>query len=331
VARSFGAQGIGLCRTEHMFFDEQRIATVREMILADDKAGRERALAKLLPYQQKDFEEIFRAMNGLPVTIRLLDPPLHEFVPNTEKAQEETAKALGLDVDKVRRRVTALHEMNPMMGHRGCRLGISYPEIYDMQVRAIARAAVACRKRRIDVRPEIMIPLVGHVNELVVMRDNARRVLEETFAEAGSRVPCLLGTMIEVPRAALVAGEIAKEAEFFSFGTNDLTQMTFGFSRDDINSFLPAYLEQKILPWDPFQSLDQDGVGRLVTMAIGAGRKSRAKLKVGICGEHGGDPRSIEFCHRAGMDYVSCSPYRVPVARLAAAQASIRERKTPGS
>jgi pyruvate,orthophosphate dikinase len=326
VARSFGAQGIGLCRTEHMFFDEQRIATVREMILADDKKGRERALAKLLPYQQKDFEEIFRAMNGLPVTIRLLDPPLHEFVPNTEKAQEETARALGLDVDKVRRRVAALHELNPMMGHRGCRLGISYPEIYDMQVRAIARAAVACRKARIDVRPEIMIPLVGHVNELVVMRDNARRVLEETFAQAGTRVPCLLGTMIEVPRAALVAGEIAKEAEFFSFGTNDLTQMTFGFSRDDINSFLPAYLEQRILPWDPFQSLDQDGVGQLVTMAIGAGRRSRAKLKIGICGEHGGDPRSIAFCHRAGMDYVSCSPFRVPVARLAAAQASIEER-----
>jgi pyruvate,orthophosphate dikinase len=327
VARDFGAQGIGLCRTEHMFFDEERIATVREMILAEDKQGRERALAKLLPHQQKDFEEIFAAMKGLPVTIRLLDPPLHEFVPNTDKAQEETARVLGLDVEKVRRRVAALHELNPMMGHRGCRLGISYPEIYDMQVRAIAQAAVACRRKRIDVRPEIMIPLVGHVNELTVMRDNARRVLDETFAAARTSVPYLLGTMIEVPRAALVAGEIAKEAEFFSFGTNDLTQMTFGFSRDDVNSFLPDYLEQKILPGDPFQSLDQDGVGRLVKMAIKEGRGTRASLKVGICGEHGGDPRSIAFCHAVGMNYVSCSPYRVPVARLAAAQAAIRERK----
>ncbi len=327
VARGFGAEGIGLCRTEHMFFDEERIATVREMILAEDKTGRERALAKLLPHQQKDFEEIFAAMKGLPVTIRLLDPPLHEFVPNTEKAQEETARVLGLDVEKVRRRVAALHELNPMMGHRGCRLGISYPEIYDMQVRAIAQAAVACKRRRVDARPEIMIPLVGHVNELLVMRDNAKRVLEETFAAAGARVPCLLGTMIEVPRAALVAGEIAKEAEFFSFGTNDLTQMTFGFSRDDVNSFLPDYLEQKILPGDPFQSLDQEGVGRLVKLAIHEGRGARPSLKVGICGEHGGDPRSIAFCHAVGMNYVSCSPYRVPVARLAAAQAAIREKK----
>jgi pyruvate,orthophosphate dikinase len=326
VAREFGAQGIGLCRTEHMFFDEERIATVREMILADTKQGREAALAKLLPHQQKDFEEIFAAMRGLPVTIRLLDPPLHEFVPNTDKAQEETARVLGLDVDKVRRRVSALHEMNPMMGHRGCRLGISFPEIYDMQVRAIAQAAVAVKRRRIDVRPEIMIPLVGHVNELIVMRNNAKRVMEETFDAARVRVPYLLGTMIEVPRAALVAGEIAKEAEFFSFGTNDLTQMTFGFSRDDVNSFLPDYLEQKILPGDPFQSLDPDGVGRLVKLAIKEGRAARASLKVGICGEHGGDPRSIAFCHAAGMNYVSCSPYRVPVARLAAAQASIRER-----
>ena len=327
VARGFGAQGIGLCRTEHMFFDEERITTVREMILAEDKAGREKALAKLLPIQQKDFEAIFKAMDGLPVTVRLLDPPLHEFVPNNDKAQEETAKTLGIDVEKVRRRVAALHEMNPMMGHRGCRLGISYPEIYDMQVRAIAQAAVACSTRGIDVRPEIMIPLVGHVNELIVMRNNAKRVLEETFAKKGVRVPYLLGTMIEVPRAALVAGEIAKEAEFFSFGTNDLTQMTMGFSRDDINSFLPAYLEQKILPWDPFSSLDTEGVGQLIQMAIKAGRGARPKLKVGICGEHGGDPRSIAFCHAVGMDYVSCSPYRVPVARLAAAQAVIREEQ----
>jgi len=327
VAREFGAQGIGLCRTEHMFFDEERIATVREMILAENKSGREVALAKLLPHQQKDFEEIFTAMKGLPVTVRLLDPPLHEFVPNTEKSQEETARVLGMDVEKVRRRVAALHELNPMMGHRGCRLGISYPEIYDMQVRAIAQAAVACKRRRIDVRPEIMIPLVGHVNELIVMRDNAKRVLDETFAAARTSVAYLLGTMIEVPRAALVAGTIAAEAEFFSFGTNDLTQMTFGFSRDDVNSFLPDYLEQKILPGDPFQSLDQEGVGRLVKMAIKEGRATRRSLKVGICGEHGGDPRSIAFCHAVGMNYVSCSPYRVPVARLAAAQAAIRGKK----
>jgi pyruvate,orthophosphate dikinase len=326
VARGFGAEGIGLCRTEHMFFDEERIATVREMILADDKPGREKALAKLLPVQQKDFEEIFEAMDGLPVTVRLLDPPLHEFVPNTEKAQEETARILGLDVDKVRRRVAALHEMNPMMGHRGCRLGISFPEIYDMQVRAIARAAVACRARKIDVRPEVMIPLVGHVNELIVMKTNAKRVFDETLAQAKVKVPYMLGTMIEIPRAALVAGEIAGEAEFFSFGTNDLTQMTFGFSRDDINSFLPDYLEQKILPGDPFSSLDQEGVGQLIRMAITAGRAARPKLKVGICGEHGGDPRSIAFCDEVGMDYVSCSPYRVPVARLAAAQAAIKAR-----
>jgi pyruvate,orthophosphate dikinase len=310
-----------------MFFDEARIATVREMILAEDKPGREAALAKLLPVQQKDFEEIFEAMKGLPVTVRLLDPPLHEFVPNTDKSQEETANVLGLPVEYVRRRVAALHELNPMMGHRGCRLGISYPEIYDMQVRAIAQAAVACRKRRIDVRPEIMIPLVGHVNELIVMKTNAKRVVEDVFREAGVKVPYLLGTMIEVPRAALVAGEIAKEAEFFSFGTNDLTQMTFGFSRDDINSFLPAYLDQKILPWDPFQSLDADGVGQLITMAVKGGRGTRPALKVGICGEHGGDPRSIAFCHAAGMNYVSCSPYRVPVARLAAAQAAIVEKR----
>jgi pyruvate,orthophosphate dikinase len=327
VARGFGAEGIGLCRTEHMFFDEERIATVREMILAEDKPGRERALAKLLPHQRRDFEEIFGAMRGLPVTIRLLDPPLHEFVPNTDKAQEETARVLGLDVEKVRRRVSALHEMNPMMGHRGCRLGISFPEIYDMQVRAIAQAAVAVKRRRIDVRPEIMIPLVGHVNELILMKSNAKRVFEETLDAAGVRVSYLLGTMIEVPRAALVAGEIAGEAEFFSFGTNDLTQMTFGFSRDDVNAFLPDYLEQKVLPGDPFQSLDQDGVGRLVKLAIKEGRGTRPSLKVGICGEHGGDPRSIAFCHESGLDYVSCSPYRVPVARLAAAQAAIRGRK----
>ncbi|MCE9636964.1 MAG: pyruvate, phosphate dikinase [Planctomycetes bacterium] len=324
VAREFGAEGIGLCRTEHMFFDERRIVAVREMILAEDTAGRKAALAKLLPFQQKDFEEIFGAMDGLPVTVRLLDPPLHEFVPNTEKAQAEVAASLGVDADRVRRRVQQLHEMNPMMGHRGCRLGISYPEIYEMQVRAIALAVVALRKRRKDPRPEIMIPLVGHVNELRPLADMTRRVMDEVLGAAKVSVPYTVGTMIEVPRAALTADQIAAEAQFFSFGTNDLTQMTFGFSRDDVNSFLPDYLEQKVLPDDPFQSLDTEGVGQLITLAIERGRSVRKDLKVGICGEHGGDPRSVEFCCRAGMNYVSCSPYRVPVARLAAAQAAIR-------
>jgi pyruvate,orthophosphate dikinase len=324
VAREFGAEGIGLCRTEHMFFDEERIVAVREMILAEDRAGREKALAKLLPYQQRDFEEIVAAMDGFPVTVRLLDPPLHEFVPNTEKAQAEVAASLGVPVEKVRRRVQQLHELNPMMGHRGCRLGISHPEIYEMQVRAIARAVAALRKRRKDPRPEIMIPLVGHVNELKPLAEMTRRVMDEVLAAARTKVAYKVGTMIEVPRAALTADRIAAEAEFFSFGTNDLTQMTFGFSRDDVNGFLPAYLEQKVLPDDPFQTLDQDGVGQLVRLAIERGRGIRKDLKVGICGEHGGDPRSVGFCCEAGMDYVSCSPYRVPVARIAAAQAALR-------
>ena len=327
VARGFGAEGIGLCRTEHMFFDEERITIVREMILAEDLDAREAALAKLLPMQQKDFEQIFTAMKGLPVTVRLLDPPLHEFVPLTKETQQATAAAIGIPVSAVKRRVEALREMNPMMGHRGCRLGISYPEIYDMQVRAIARAAARCSKRGIDVRPEIMIPLVGHVNELATLESRARIIVEETLAKTGAKVPYLIGTMIEIPRAALTADEIATKAEFFSFGTNDLTQMTFGFSRDDVNTFLPDYLEQKVLPIDPFQSLDQNGVGQLVKIAIEKGRSTRKGLKIGICGEHGGDPDSVDFCHRVGMDYVSCSPFRVPIARLAAAQAAILGRR----
>jgi pyruvate,orthophosphate dikinase len=266
-------------------------------------------------------------MKGLPVTVRLLDPPLHEFVPLTKETQKATAKAIGITAAAVARRVEALREMNPMMGHRGCRLGISYPEIYDMQVRAIARAAVRCAKRKVDVHPEIMIPLVGHVNELAKLEERARRIVEETLREAGVKVPYLIGTMIEIPRAALTADEVATKAEFFSFGTNDLTQMTFGFSRDDVNAFLPDYLEQKVLPVDPFQSLDQRGVGQLVEIAIEKGRSARKRLKVGICGEHGGDPESIDFCHRVGMSYVSCSPFRVPIARLSAAQAAIRARR----
>ena len=324
VARGFGAEGIGLCRTEHMFFDEARIASVREMILAETEAARQAALDRLLPVQREDFVGIFRAMRGLPVTVRLLDPPLHEFVPLTPETQAATADAIGIPAQAVRRRVDALRETNPMMGHRGCRLGISHPAIYDMQVQAIAEAAVICRKARVRVHPEVMIPLVGHANELRLLAARAREIMERTFREARVKVPFLVGTMIEIPRAALTADEVAEHAEFFSFGTNDLTQMTFGFSRDDVNAFLPDYLRKGMLPCDPFQSIDRDGVGRLVEIAIERGRSSRAALKLGICGEHGGDPRSVEFCHGAGLDYVSCSPFRVPIARLAAAQAAVR-------
>ncbi|WP_165245762.1 pyruvate, phosphate dikinase [Paludisphaera soli] len=327
-AREFGAEGIGLCRTEHMFFEGQRIVDMRKMILADDTAGREKALAALEPYQREDFVGIFEAMDGLPVTIRLLDPPLHEFLPHDDAGQQEVARQLGIPVEKVKRRVEQLHEANPMLGLRGCRLPIKFPEIGDMQVRAILEAAIEVKKKGKSVLPEIMIPLVGTVEELSILKKRALAVAEQVFAKAGTTVEFLIGTMIEIPRAALTADQIAEEAEFFSFGTNDLTQLTFGFSRDDIGSFMPAYVDQKILPIDPFQTLDQKGVGQLVEMGTQKGRKARKEkhnqhLKVGICGEHGGDPESVVFCHETGMDYVSCSPFRVPIARLAAAQAAL--------
>jgi pyruvate,orthophosphate dikinase len=332
-AIEFGAEGIGLCRTEHMFFEGQRIVDMRKMILADDEAGRQTALAALEPYQREDFVGLFEAMADKPVTIRLLDPPLHEFLPHDEAGQAEVAKQLGVPVKKVSDRVTQLHESNPMLGLRGCRLAIKFPEIADMQVRAIIDAAIEVKKKGINVLPEIMIPLVGTVEELSFLKKRTIKVADECMAKAGVKVEYLIGTMIEVPRAALTADLIAEEAEFFSFGTNDLTQMTFGFSRDDIGSFVPAYVDHKILKVDPFQTLDASGVGQLVEMGVTKGRASRqAKagqhLKVGICGEHGGDPESVAFCHKVGMDYVSCSPFRVPIARLAAAQAAIADGKT---
>ena len=327
VARKFGAEGIGLCRTEHMFFEGDRIIAVREMILADDRQGREKALAKLLPIQRADFEAIFKAMKGLPVTVRLLDPPLHEFLPHEEENQQEMAKVLRVSVETVRQKVSSLHEFNPMLGHRGCRLGITYPEIYQMQVRAIMEAAVNVKKQGVKVLPEIMIPLVGMKKELDLLKTEMIETVEQVFAEKQIRIPYMIGTMIEIPRAALTADKIAESAEFFSFGTNDLTQMTLGFSRDDAGSFLGAYLERGVFEKDPFQSLDQEGVGLLVQLGIEKGRKVKPDLKVGICGEHGGDPQSVEFCHRVGMDYVSCSPFRVPIARLAAAQAVVRAKK----
>ncbi len=323
VARKFGAEGIGLCRTEHMFFEGDRILAVREMILADDEAGRRKALRKLLPIQQMDFEGIFKAMKGLPVTIRLLDPPLHEFLPRERGQQREMANQMGVSLKQIEEKVDALEEFNPMLGHRGCRLGITFPEIYEMQARAIFLAAARVRKRRIQAIPEVMIPLVGTVKEFSRLDGMVRRVATQVMKEEKVRLSYLVGTMIEVPRAALVADQIAETAEFFSFGTNDLTQMTFGYSRDDAGKFLPEYLDQGILKDDPFQSLDQDGVGQLVRMGTERGRGARGDLKVGICGEHGGDPASVMFCHRVGMDYVSCSPFRVPVARLAAAQAAV--------
>ncbi len=323
VARKFGAEGIGLCRTEHMFFEGDRILAVREMILADDEAGRRKALEKLLPIQQADFEGIFKAMKGLPVTIRLLDPPLHEFLPHERDQQREMAGQMGVSQKRIEEKVAALEEFNPMLGHRGCRLGITYPEIYEMQVRAIFLAAAKVRKRRIRAIPEVMIPLVGTVKEFTQLADMVRQIGTQVMKEEKVKISYLVGTMIEVPRAALVADKIAESAEFFSFGTNDLTQMTFGYSRDDAGKFLPDYLEQGILDCDPFQSLDQEGVGQLVQMGTEAGRSTRRDLKVGICGEHGGDPASVVFCHRTGMDYVSCSPFRVPIARLAAAQAAV--------
>jgi len=325
VAREFGAQGIGLCRTEHMFFEGDRIIAVREMILSDNEADRRKALKKILPYQKKDFVGIFKAMDGLPVTIRLLDPPLHEFLPHEEKNQREMAQQLKVPLDKVKRRVSELHEANPMLGFRGCRLAVIYPEIQEMQVRAIFQAAVEVAKKGIKVLPEIMIPIVSTVKELEFLLPKVHAVAEETFAKAGKKVNYKVGTMIELPRAAMTADQIATQAEFFSFGTNDLTQMTFGFSRDDVGTFVPKYVEMEILPRDPFNALDQDGVGQLIKIAIEKGRGTRPDLKVGICGEHGGDPSSVEFCHRVGLNYVSCSPYRVPIARLAAAQAAVKE------
>jgi pyruvate,orthophosphate dikinase len=327
VARQFGAEGIGLCRTEHMFFEGDRIIAVREMILANNEAGRRKALDKLLPYQKKDFYGIFKAMHDLPVTIRTLDPPLHEFLPHDDKSQAEMAKEMGISVDEVIAKVESLHEFNPMLGHRGCRLGITYPEITEMQARAIIEAACQLKKEGVKVFPEIMIPLVGTKAELANQKALVKRVAEEVQKQYGVKVDYMIGTMIEVPRAALTANEIAEEAEFFSFGTNDLTQMTFGFSRDDAGKFLVVYEKEKILEKDPFQTLDQEGVGQLVDMGIKRGRETRPDLKVGICGEHGGDPVSVAFCHRVGMNYVSCSPYRVPIARLAAAQEVIRLKK----
>ncbi len=325
VARGFGAQGIGLTRTEHMFFEGERIKAIREMILSEDVVGRKVALAKILPYQREDFEGIFEAMNGLPVTIRLLDPPLHEFVPHEEENQKIMADEMGISVQDVKDKVDSLEEVNPMLGHRGCRLGNTYPEITEMQTRAIIEAALNCKAKGIDAQPEIMVPLIGTKEEFVMQEGIIRATAEEIFAEKGAKIDYLVGTMIEIPRAALTADEIAEFAEFFSFGTNDLTQMTFGYSRDDAGKFLPIYLDKNILADDPFQKLDQNGVGQLVKMGTEKGRSVRPKLKVGICGEHGGEPSSVKFCHSVGMNYVSCSPFRVPIARLAAAQAAIEQ------
>lgn len=325
VARQFGAQGIGLCRTEHMFFGGDKIKAMREMILADDEAGRRIALEKLLPIQREDFEGIFEAMHDLPVTVRLLDPPLHEFVPHEDANQKEMADEMGISVEEVKAKVESLHEFNPMLGHRGCRLGNTYPEISEMQARAIIEAALNLKNKGVKTLPEIMIPLTGTLKEMQMQEEIVRSTAEKVFAERNQRIDYMVGTMIEVPRAALVADKIAESAEFFSFGTNDLTQMTFGYSRDDAGKFLPVYLKKNILKYDPFQVLDQEGVGQLMGVAVEKGRSTRKKLKVGICGEHGGEPSSVEFCNTLGFNYVSCSPFRVPIARLAAAQAVIKQ------
>lgn len=325
VARNFGAVGIGLCRTEHMFFENEKIKAMREMILSDTVEGREKALAKLLPYQKQDFYGILKAMDGYPVNIRLLDPPLHEFVPHDLEGQQIMAKEMGITVQEIQQRVNCLSEHNPMLGHRGCRLGNTYPEITAMQTRAILGAAVQLKKEGFDPKPEIMVPLIGIVNEFDMQEKVIRETAKEIFEEEGIEIAFRVGTMIEIPRAALTADHIAAKAEYFSFGTNDLTQMTFGYSRDDIASFLPVYLDKKILNVDPFQVLDQNGVGQLVKMAVEKGRATRPKLVCGICGEHGGEPSSVKFCHKVGLNYVSCSPFRVPIARLAAAQAAIED------
>ncbi|HCW92939.1 MAG TPA: pyruvate, phosphate dikinase, partial [Flexistipes sinusarabici] len=325
TARKFGAEGIGLCRTEHMFFEGNRIDAVREMILADDEEGRKKALYKIKPYQKEDFIGIFKAMEGLPVTIRLLDPPLHEFIPHTDEDIEKVAKYAGVPADKLKAKAEELKEFNPMLGHRGCRLGITYPEIYEMQVYAIIEAACEVKKEGVDVLPEIMIPLVGHSKELEILRNITEKVADEVISSYNVGLKYLVGTMIELPRAALTADEIAEYADFFSFGTNDLTQTTFGLSRDDSGRFLPAYIDKKIYREDPFISIDQSGVGELVKIGVEKGRSGKKELKTGICGEHGGDPDSIYFCQKVGLNYVSCSPFRVPVARLAAAHAVLSE------
>ncbi len=326
VAREFGAEGIGLCRTEHMFFEPDRIMAVREMILADDIAGRRKALEKILPMQKGDFIGIFTEMKGLPVTVRLLDPPLHEFLPQTDDELKLLSDDLGVPFEKLKARNKALHELNPMLGHRGCRLGITYPEIYEVQVQGIMEAVCELAKQKVKVIPEIMIPLVGHINELKVMREMVIRVAEEVQKKYNIKVPYTVGTMIEVARAAITADEIATQADFFSFGTNDLTQTAYGLSRDDAGRFLPYYVEKGILEDDPFITLDEGGVGALMRIAVERGRKVKKKLKIGICGEHGGESRSVEFCYKIGLDYVSCSPYRIPIARLAGAQAVLKER-----
>ncbi|MCH8204744.1 MAG: pyruvate, phosphate dikinase, partial [Candidatus Hydrogenedentes bacterium] len=319
----FGAEGIGLARTEHMFFEPERIVHVREMILAEDEESRRKAVMKLLPFQKKDFVGIFKAMAGKPVTIRLLDPPLHEFLTLTADQVTVLANKLGINQHKIHERIRQLHELNPMLGHRGCRLGISYPEITEMQAQAIFEAAAELTKKNVKVLPEIMVPLVGHPNEFIHQEAIIRKAAREVMKKYKVKIKYLVGTMIEIPRACLVADKIAEDAEFFSFGTNDLTQMGFGYSRDDAGTFLPDYFERGILEQDPFQTLDQEGIGQLVEVGVEKGRSTRPDLKIGICGEHGGDPESVKFCHRIGLDYVSCSPFRVPVARFAAAQAAI--------
>ena len=326
-ARKFGAEGIGLCRTEHMFFEEERIFNFRRMIAADTVEKREEALEKILPYQRKDFEGLFEAMEGDPVVIRYLDPPLHEFLPHTDEEIKPLAESLGMSFEALKERVESLKEFNPMMGHRGCRLAITYPEIAKMQTRAVIEAAINVNKKGMNITPEIMIPLVGDVNELKYVKKVVCETADKVIADAGVKLEYHVGTMIEIPRAAVTADEIAKEAEFFSFGTNDLTQMTFGFSRDDAAKFLNEYYAKGIFENDPFAKLDQNGVGKLVEMAARLGRQTRPDIHMGICGEHGGEPSSVEFCHRVGLDYVSCSPFRVPLARLAAAQAVVKENK----
>ena len=325
-AKKFGAEGIGLCRTEHMFFDSERIAAMREMIVSKTKSQRETALAKLLPMQQSDFEGLYEALEGLPVTIRFLDPPLHEFLPTEEDDIVALAKEMQISVDELKDVIVSLHEFNPMMGHRGCRLAVTYPEIAEMQTRAVIQAALAVQQRHPEwnIVPEIMIPLVGEIKELAFVKNVVKTTADECISKANAKLNYQIGTMIEIPRAALTADEIASEAEFFSFGTNDLTQMTFGFSRDDAGKFLDAYYSKQIFESDPFARIDQKGVGKLVKMAAELGKSVRPDIKLGICGEHGGDPSSVEFCHNVGLNYVSCSPFRVPIARLAAAQANIK-------